>query len=445
MKNRLRTAAAAIFKGSACLLIIGLTGCGWIGDQFGGHAKPSADSYKEATVKLTWYHHFREEGARKWLEIGTSRYTEKHPNVTFEIIAADANTYASTLHNLAAVEKMPDIYMTDSIQAEQEFIDAGYAAELTGKSLLAGMKGDALKGVRTPDGRVWALPIDRNGVGVFYNKAAFAKAGVRGVPETWSEFLAVCERLKRAGIQPIAAGYKDIWTLNADIQPDILASGIGTPDWIRNIEAGKATFAEDKGGFKGVLKRLAERFAYVGDDPFSTGWSDALRMLASGQAAMILNGTWTVDGVRSENPDANIGMFAFPSSDNPANTKFAMKTTGGIVINPKSRHPDIAMDVVKFFATPEMAVVFQDNKKGISIVADAPIDFDPAYVELDQLYIKPGRTFDYSMFYPEVVNQELLAAYQNEITLFLYDPRHDIEKCIRALDESFNRIRPMVK
>ncbi|MCC3373976.1 ABC transporter substrate-binding protein [Cohnella sp. REN36] len=427
---------------SLLLLAGGLGGCGWPGADGGLATGPASGKPKAPTVKLVWYHHFREEGARKWLEIGTSRFARSHPRVNFEIIAADANAYASTLHNLVAVEKMPDLYMTDSIFALQEFIDAGYAMDLTGQPLLDGLSDDALKGVKTADGRVWAMPFDRDGVGVVYNKAAFAKAGIERVPTTWSEFLAVCERLRKAGVTPIAAGYKDIWTLNADIQPDVIASGIGAPSWIRDIEAGKATFADDKGGFKRVLKRLAERFRYVGDAPFSTGWSDALRMVAHGEAAMIINGTWTVDGLRSENPDADIGMFAFPYSENPANARFAIKTTGGIVINPNSPNKALALEVARSFATPEMAEVFQTQKKGISLAAGAPLSFDPAFEELDRQYLQTGRSFDYSFFYPEVINQELLAAYQNELTLFLYDPRHDVDKCIRALDEAFDRIRP---
>lgn len=424
---------------------IGTAGCGWVTDQLDGRGTPDQDQVRETPVKLVWYHHFREEGARKWLEIGTRRFTESHPNVTFEIIATDGNTYMSALHNLAAVERMPDIYMVDSIQAQQEFIEAGYAMDLTGKPLVEGLNKEDLRGVRTQDGKIWALPLDRNGIGVFYNKRAFAKANIRKVPETWSEFIAVCRKLQQAGIQPIAAGYKDIWTLTADIQPDVVASGVQDPTWIQDIEAGRSSYADDRGRLKGVLRRLAERFAYVGDDPFSTGWTDALGMLASGQAAMILNGTWTIDGVRSYNPDAEIGLFAFPPSEDPADAKFAMKSTGGIVLNPKSRHSDIALEVAKFFSTPEMAAVYQDKKKGISIAADSPIDFDPAYVELDQRYLKPGKTFDYSVFYPEIVNQELLVAYQNELTLFLYDPEHDVDKCIRALDEAFNRVRPLKK
>ena len=40
--------------------------------------------------------------------------------------------------------------------------------------------------------------------GIFYNKAAFTQAGITEVPETWDEFLTVCQKLKDAGIAPLA-------------------------------------------------------------------------------------------------------------------------------------------------------------------------------------------------------------------------------------------------
>lgn len=395
-------------------------------------------------AKLTLYHHFLEEGARKWLDIGSARFMEQYPDIRIEVKAENANTYANTLHNLVAMERMPDVYMTDSIQMLKEFIDAGYAMDLTGHSLIRGMPQDLLRGVQDERGHVWAMPLDRNGVGVFYHREAFAKAGIAEIPRTWPEFLDACRKLEQAGIQPLAAGYKDVWTLSLDLQPDVIASGIGQPDWLAHIEAGKISFADHADLWNNVLRRLAERFPYTGSAPFETRWDEALAQLASGQAAMIINGTWTIDGVRSYKPDADIGLFAFPATDDPQDARFALKTTGGFVVNPKSANADLAVRLVEYFSTPEMARVFQDNKKAISVLADTPIDFDPAYAELDRLYIRTDQTIDYSMFYPDFVNVELIAAFRSEIINFLYDPAHDADRCIAALDEAFDRVRPRV-
>lgn len=403
-------------------------------DGIGGSGRPP--------VKLTWMHHFLEEGARRWLDIGTDQFMRQHEGMTIEVKAEDGSTYMSTLHSLAAIERMPDIYMTDSMRMLEEFIEAGYAMELTGHPLLNALSSEQLRGVQDERGRVWAMPFDRDGVGVFYNREAFAKAGIRDIPQTWPDFLEACRQLARAGIQPIAAGYKDVWTLTLDVQPDLIAYGIDHPYWLVDIEAGVSSFADYEQVMEGVLQRLAERFAFAGPAPFQTSWDEALQQLAAGKAAMIINGTWTVDGVRSYNPDADIGMFAFPGSDDSGDVRFALKSTGGIVINPKSRHADIAAALIGYFSTPEMAQVFQDNKRGISILMDAPLDFDPAYAELDREYIQRGRVNDYSGFYPDFVSLALSDAFRSGLIQYLSDPAPEAGRAIALLDEAFDRIRP---
>ena len=43
-----------------------------------------------------------------------------------------------------------------------------------------------------------------------YNKDLFAKYGL-SEPQTWEEFLLICEKLKSQGITPIVLGSKDDW------------------------------------------------------------------------------------------------------------------------------------------------------------------------------------------------------------------------------------------
>jgi multiple sugar transport system substrate-binding protein len=54
------------------------------------------------------------------------------------------------------------------------------------------------------EGKAYAAPYAVLNNTVIYNKRAFAKAGIEAVPATFDEFLADCEKLKAAGITPIA-------------------------------------------------------------------------------------------------------------------------------------------------------------------------------------------------------------------------------------------------
>ncbi len=49
-------------------------------------------------------------------------------------------------------------------------------------------------------GRIFAIPEERDSIGIYYNKALFAKAGICAFPATWAEFTDDCAKLKAAGI-----------------------------------------------------------------------------------------------------------------------------------------------------------------------------------------------------------------------------------------------------
>ena len=62
-------------------------------------------------------------------------------------------------------------------------------------------------------GRTSVLPYSVMAASVIYNKQIFADNDVE-VPETWDDFLAVCEKLKAAGVDPIYSTFKDAWTVS---------------------------------------------------------------------------------------------------------------------------------------------------------------------------------------------------------------------------------------
>ncbi|WP_261305546.1 ABC transporter substrate-binding protein [Paenibacillus andongensis] len=391
---------------------------------------------------LSWIHHFDEEGARKWLEAGTQLFTKQHPSYAFTLTGVDGGNYMSLLRTRVISNNMPDIYMLDNMESAQDLIHKGYAMDLTGQPFLSQIDERFLNGVKTSDGKIWALPIDVNGAGVIYNKVAFAQAGIQSPPTTWPQFLAACEALQEAGIIPIAVGYKDSWTLTWDIAADLLANQYAAGrNWMADIEAGRTSFAEDQIHFKDILKRYGERLNYVNNKPFETDWNQAQELLAEGKAGMIINGTWTVDGVKSKNPASNLGLFAFPYSNNPQDAKFGLKSTGGIVINPQSPHKEAALQTLELFASKEMGTIFQTKKKALSVIKGLPNDFDPTYVELDETYIQTGKTYDWSRLPTDFMNQDLQKVFVNALTKFVIDRNHNVDICIQELDQAFDRIR----
>ena len=55
------------------------------------------------------------------------------------------------------------------------------------------------------------MPWDMGMIGFWYNKALFEQAGITAPPATWDEYLAAVEKLRAAGIDPLAIAGKDKW------------------------------------------------------------------------------------------------------------------------------------------------------------------------------------------------------------------------------------------
>ena len=66
------------------------------------------------------------------------------------------------------------------------------------------------RGRNSYQGKIYAVPMEQDLMGVYYNRDLFKKLGLE-VPKTYAEFKAVAEKVKEAGLIPIAFGNKDKW------------------------------------------------------------------------------------------------------------------------------------------------------------------------------------------------------------------------------------------
>ncbi|GAB1484646.1 extracellular solute-binding protein [Treponema sp.] len=132
-----------------------------------------------------------------------------NPGIIIQHIAQPEESYYQLLGTAAAARKGPDIGLFHVGAKHQDFdeylVDLGkYSASVKSSFTEASV----LKG-SDKSGKKWEIyPMTMQGMGIYYNKAAFRKAGLDPdkAPKTGVEFLAACEKLKAAGIIPIEAG-----------------------------------------------------------------------------------------------------------------------------------------------------------------------------------------------------------------------------------------------
>ena len=221
---------------------------------------------------------------------------------------------------------------------------------------------------------------------------------------------------------------------------DVITQGQGqTQSSEVNFPTGKKISSVDiySRTYKSPSQADARDRSYYGDDPFATTWNDTLSGLATGEVAMTVNGSYTIAGVTSINPDARIGAFAFPTSEDPSGAVVVMKPGSSFCVYNSSDADKVAAakGFLSFLTSEEAAVQFVELTSGITAhrvdtKTVEGIDDINAYTG-DSVYVNAAVT-EFSMEY-------LVAEYE-QIVSYLMGGIADTDELAKKLDEAFATI-----
>lgn len=329
----------------------------WAGGQ---KEKASA----QGPITLTVWDVQNTESLHKIMLAIIAQFEKEHPNVkieeTYRELDADK---ASTMAALSAGAG-PDLLTVNNGETMMgPMVRAGYIVDLSPYSKKYGWEKDYLspslweRAKYTPDGKtfgtgsLFGVPLFGELVGVYYNRDIFDSFGL-SVPATLGELEQNAEKLKAAGITPIAYGAAEVWPffqIWADILSATMADQVGgaaTQKWMTDVVIrgdSKRSF-QDPGVLEAarVIKRWAER------DYFFKGFTgikidDAMQLFMAGKAGMFVQGSWYSGSIATASFKA--GMFAFP----PIKKETGMvPQVGGMTtpegINKNSKHQDLAAE-----------------------------------------------------------------------------------------------------
>jgi raffinose/stachyose/melibiose transport system substrate-binding protein len=213
-----------------------------------------------------------------------------------------SNDRQSYYQRLALAGDLPDLFHTRQAEAlllgrTGKLVDFAPLLEQDGWG--SNFHDGALSTVTNESGHTWAVPLTRDTIGIYWNRAIFREAGVSEFPRTWDEVNAACEKIKAIGKSCFAMD--GLWTTllmwanMIGTQPggaDFLTTGIRTDDWSTFPEVVRATEMLKQWHVEGFTNR----------DAFSGEYQNAATAFIRGQAAMIANGPWMVGSdIRTKN------------------------------------------------------------------------------------------------------------------------------------------------
>ena len=162
------------------------------------------------------------------------------------------------------------------------------------------------------NGKIYTMPVNIGFLGLAYNKDIFQKAGVDKAPETWSEFMAACQKIKKIGVAPIGAT-KDGWFLSSYWNYMWSPVTYGPePNWSKLRSEGKVKFNNPV--TRRSLERFKETVQYWQEGAMSTNYDQLLALFSNQEVAMFSAGMYNATAMEQGTLkiNFNLGYMTMP-------------------------------------------------------------------------------------------------------------------------------------
>jgi glucose/mannose transport system substrate-binding protein len=216
-------------------------------------------------------------------------------------------------------------------------------------------------------GHYYAVPVNIHMPAWFwYSKPAFTKAGIAAEPKTPDEFFAALDKLKAAGVVPLAQGGQP-WQEKL-LFDGWLAHAGGTELYLKFYRDRDAATVQGP-AFKAVLTSFKRLKAYVDAGSPGRNWNDATSMVISGKAGVQLMGDWAKGEFQNANQSAGKEYGCFPGFG----PKSPYIIAGDVFVFPKTTDPaQIKAQhlLADTFTAPATQVAFNNKKGSIPIRTD---------------------------------------------------------------------------
>lgn len=275
------------------------------------------------------------------------KFMEKHPGCTVEF--EGIKDLEQTMMTRMTADEMPDV----SILLYTKLTPDDYSQYFLPLDDLGFTSDDFYfyeNGLGT-DGHLYQIIPDMYTNCVFYNKAAFEKAGIEKAPTTMEELEEACEKLKAVGITPFGTSFRDLWPLRGWFSGFYSQIGFtGNRNFMSDLVKSDTLLDDTEYGNKYFLD-IARDFAqkgYLDPDLPNANWDDLRRDIISEKIAMFYDGAWYGPQLVYDAglPAENCGAFPFPGAKN-----LTICPAWGYGVAKNTEYPELAKAFLKEMVT----------------------------------------------------------------------------------------------
>lgn len=315
----------------------------------------------------------------------------------------DTASYQTAMQQTIRDEKAPGLFTWWSGSQLQTLVENGLVEDLTSVWDNAIYDAGVSQGVAdafTFDGKIYAAPWSVLYNVVFYNKTVFDQYGLKE-PETFDEFLQVCETLKSNGVTPIALK-SDSWAGFIWFQALLAAKDV---ELYKGICDGSIKYTDPR-----IVEVMEVWKEMLDKDYFSVpiDWQDVRPSFAKGEVAMMLEPHVEFTGMKKDFDmveGESIDAFALPAMDGGKRTIFF--EAAPLCVSTASAQKEDALKVLEAWYTEDVQNMFHEefgytNTSKISVdtpcvqkILDATADADNYQLVLRFYESTPDKLRDF--------------------------------------------------
>jgi multiple sugar transport system substrate-binding protein len=322
-------------------------------------------------------------------------FTTQNPNIKIKLLSAP---YASTKQQLvtgAASRTLPDVVGLDGAWVS-DFAKQGAITDMSKLMTDANYDASQLSSQVQIKGKTYMIPVVNFVYPLFVNQDLLAKAGVKTVPSTRSEFLDAAKKISATG-----GGVKG-WALPLDtavpngVQNDVMSwlwasGGSMLQDGKPNLQSAPVKSAVD------YVKSLNDA-GVIAPGTLTMKEQDKVENFTNGRVGMVIDSLAHITLIKKNNPKLKFTVAPIPAEDGFTGKRGIPYASWGIGISNSTKHKAEAFKFVQYLLSQQVNAQLSTVANGFPGNKNASPDFtesDPLFKTAFDIYQKgyPANEF----------------------------------------------------
>ena len=307
----------------------------------------------EDVVELEFVYHKTESNAIDAMETVINNFNAANPGIKVNFVQVPDT--ATVLQRRAQLNEMPDMFGCTTGNMFELMFEDGIIMDLTGQEFLSSVEPSSLE-MSTYNGKNWRLPYSLSCYGLYVRTDIFEEQGL-ALPTTWDELMDVCEKLTAAGITPFALPDKTMVYQRMERMMSFMSED---DTEFKQIAAGELE-AKDSKLLQNYANASLQIVNYMTPESLGAEYTESYQQLIAGQAAMTINGGWSLATLKDYDPDIKVALIPMPNPTGEE-SKVVVSIDTNFCISSSTKHPEECLKFFEYLAQPEVAQVYADKE-----------------------------------------------------------------------------------